>query len=107
MLQWRIWYADGSTFSNLEGEPWEAPANRVLLIRQRDPQATGGTSRVQGKDYYLWKNGKWLEVTYDALIFYWFIEKFDHPRACLAGEMVDNDAWVSIVKAAMADPDFG
>lgn len=32
--KWRIYYADKTTFSNLEDEPWQAPATGVIAIIQ-------------------------------------------------------------------------
>ena len=106
MIQWRIYYADGSTFDSSQGSPWDAPATRVLVIPHRDPQASGGVSRASDGDYYLWKLDKWFAVTYDALMFYWFIEKYPHRKACLAGETVDTETWVATVKRASTDKDF-
>lgn len=106
MIQWRIYYADGSTFDSSQGEPWEAPATRVLIILVRDPDASGGVTRVQDGEYYTWKNQRWYAATFDALMFYWFIDKFDHPRACLAGEMVTNKLWLKTTRRVAVDKDF-
>lgn len=105
-IQWRIYYADGATFDNLQGEPWEAPATRVLVINQKDKKASNGAYFQWMDNYYLWKFGRWFAVGYDALLFYWFIEKFPHHRAALAGETVDNEAWEKITNKARTDTDF-
>jgi len=105
-LDWRIYYADGSVYDNLQGEPWEAPATKVLLILQKDINATNGAYLVWKKDYYLWKYDKWVEVDYPALILYWFMEKFPYPKASLAGETVDNYYFEHITMLAKADKDF-
>jgi hypothetical protein len=106
MLQWRIYYADGSTFDNLQGEPWDAPATRVLIIVQKDPEASNGAYVQWMTDYYLWKLGRWYAKDYGALLFYWFINIFPHQRACLAGETVDNNTWKEITTKAKTDPEF-
>lgn len=33
-LRWRLYYADGSTFDNLDGEPWESPPWGVVGVVQ-------------------------------------------------------------------------
>jgi len=57
------------------------------------------------KDYYIWKHNRWFAVDYSALLFYWFIEKHESPRACLAGETVDNATWEEIGQVAREDRD--
>lgn len=103
---WRIYYADGSTFDSTEGEPWQAPSAKVILINQKDFTASNGVSRVSGRDYFIWKHNRWFDVTFDALMLYLFMDQFEHPRAALAGEMVLNNIWQDIVRIAAKDKDF-
>lgn len=49
-LKWRIYYDDGSTFSNLEGRFADAPSDGVLAVVEKDPQV--GYVVYHGKDYY-------------------------------------------------------
>jgi hypothetical protein len=49
-LQWRIYYDDGSDYSNLDGAFKDAPSDGVLAAVFRDPQ-TGYKIRRK-KDYY-------------------------------------------------------
>jgi len=105
-IQWRIYYADGTTFDSTMGEPWDAPATRVLLITQRHEDPRERPYYQWMDDYYVWKYGRWYAVDYGALLFYWFIEKYPHRRACLAGETVDNKTWVETKKKAAEDKDF-
>jgi hypothetical protein len=105
-VEWRIYYADGSTFDSSDGKPWDAPATRVLIINQRHHDPRERPFLVWQRDYYLWRFDRWYAVSYDALLFYWFIEKYPHPRAALAGETVDNPTWESIKKSARSDMDF-
>lgn len=104
-INWRIYYADGTTFDSGHGNPEDAPATRVVLIVQRheDPQEHAYFQWM--KDYYVWKHNRWFAVDYSALLFYWFIEKHDHPRASLAGETVPNNTWLEITEIAKRDRD--
>ncbi len=102
---WRIYYADGSTFDSVDGEPWQAPATRVVLIiqRHRDPQEHAFFQWM--KDYYIYKHNRWFVVDYGALLFYWFTEQYDHPRASLAGETIPNETWNEMGELARRDRD--
>ena len=103
---WRIYYADYTTFDSLQGEPWDAPATRVILILQK-PQDPREASYFQWEDdYYLWKHGRWFAHSYGVLLSYWFIEKYSHSRACLQGETVSNKDWMAIREIAKNDKDF-
>ena len=51
-LQWKIYYADGSIYSNLNGSPESAPSNGVIAIVQK-------SGVIQGHNYY-WYEGEWV-----------------------------------------------
>jgi len=105
-MRWRIYYADGTTYDSDQGDPWDAPATRVILILNRHHDSREAAYFQWMNDYYLWKDNRWYATDYGALMFYWFIEKYDHPRASLAGETVDNETWNRIREIAKADKDF-
>jgi hypothetical protein len=104
-INWRIYYADGTTFDSSQGEPEDAPATRVIIIVQRHEDPQEHAYFVWMNDYYVWRNGRWYAVDYLALTMYWFIEKYDHPRASMAGETVANDVWQSTMAIAKEDRD--
>jgi hypothetical protein len=107
-LQWRIYYANGTTFDSTQGEAWHAPGIRVVVINQRHRDPSERSFFVKGGDFYLWKIDRWYDVTYDALQQYWFHDQLHlrHPRASLAGETVDNHLWEELVVKAGQDKDF-
>ncbi len=49
-MRWKIFYTDGSTFSNADGTPEEAPGGGVVAIAQEDE--TVGVLIHRGNDYY-------------------------------------------------------
>lgn len=51
MLDWRIYYADGRTFSNEDGKPEVAPRHGVLVVPQL--HARVGRQLLTG-DFYCW-----------------------------------------------------
>lgn len=53
MWWWRIYYADGSTFSNAQGTPFDAPRLGVVAIVQED--ADVGYVIHHALDYFYWE----------------------------------------------------
>lgn len=51
-LEWRIYYGDDSTFTNLDGSPWDAPAVGVVAITVADPSVGRWVARAS--DYYVY-----------------------------------------------------
>ena len=107
-IQWRIYYADKSTFDNTMGEPWEAPGTRVLIILQQHKDPSERAYFQWRTDFYRWWKDRWIACDYFAIMQYWFCDQLHigHPRASLAGETVDNDLWDDVERAARADKDF-
>ena len=107
-VRWRIYYADRSTFSNLDGEPWQAPATGVIVIAQRNPLPNENPYIQHMTDYYCWLGDCWLGCDQFRLYQYWFIDgwKHDFRRACLAGETVTNERFLEIRHLAKQDPDI-
>lgn len=56
-MGWRIHYDDGSTFTDKDGLPEDAPLDGVQAIEDIYPD---GTRRIiQGNDYYWWLGENW------------------------------------------------
>lgn len=53
-MKWRIYYADGSTFSDSDGSPFEAPRQDVQVITYLNPN-TGKYDRLSQADYYYYE----------------------------------------------------
>jgi len=64
-MKWRLYYEDGSTFSDLDGAPHDSPPWGVVALAQPDidPPITVNA------DYYLWRPdlNQWLECGTDGL----------------------------------------
>ncbi len=62
---WEIYYENGDTFSNLDGEPHEAPVYGVEYIWQKEPH-----DDLFNCHYYLWRldYGCWINVRGDGLV---------------------------------------
>ncbi len=57
MLEWRIYYHGGDTFSNLDGPAEDAPGYGVLVIGYQD-RATG-RGLMRGFDFYAYDGKEW------------------------------------------------
>ena len=62
-LAWRVWYEDGSTFSNTDGMPEDSPAWGVVAIAQRTEGAYQD-ALYSGVPWYCFRTdvGYWVEV---------------------------------------------
>lgn len=61
-MKWRLYYDDGSTFSDLEGEPWESPLWGVIgVIQPPVRHRTAGGIVGKNGDYLLYRQdlGLW------------------------------------------------
>jgi hypothetical protein len=69
-VEWIIFYGDGTTFTNQDGEPWEAPRQNVQVVVRRDE--TEGRRLGYDRDYYCWHEGEqqWIPHDEHGLIYY-------------------------------------
>lgn len=107
MIDWRIYYADGSTFDSARGGPEDAPARGVLIIVQRD-RVHNVQRLMEGALYYYRDDGQ--DARWYAATEYGALRQFIlYPRQCrrlLDGETVSNPVWADIYRRATTDPDF-
>lgn len=103
MIEWRIYYADGSTFDSTQGGPEDAPKLGVLVIIQPNEN---GSRLYNNEHYYVWKHGQWFDATVDAM---WFYMANPEPKfkIVLFGEYVTDDVWTETMQRALHDPDIG
>ncbi len=118
MLRWRIYYGDGTTFDNLQGDWLDAPSRGVLCVTSASEET--GQRCAQGRNFYVMTD--WGEVygmdwpgLWDLLI------QWEHPEAhkplrdvdldammgpVKYGEMVPREVFQRIFNRAKHDPDF-
>lgn len=104
MIDWRIYYGDGSTCSSAEAKPEEAPGLNVQAIVQADPNPHGNGRTVHRLyDFYIWDAGlsSWIGVDQ------WGLFDFLLRQGMVKfGRMIPAGRYREIVKAATDDPDF-
>ena len=103
---WRVYYADGSTFSSRRGGPGNAPGLGVIVIVLTHPDPREGFYIQHQADYYIWLGDRWLACDLFRLWQYIFIEQPHHNKHALAGQTIDNDLYTVILRAAKRDKDF-
>jgi len=65
MNSWKIWYDDGSIFSNKDGNPEDAPIDGVQAILQWLPY--GNYEIIPPADYYWWLGDRWASGSITGL----------------------------------------
>lgn len=100
-MMWRIYYDDGSTFSETDGTAEQAPARGVIAILQPDPDPVVRQHVVSRFDYYwITDAGEWYGGDIFGLFDYlitpgWKTVKF--------GRTISNAEHRAIVARATAD----
>ena len=105
-MNWRIYYADGSTTDNKQALPKDAPGLGVIVIVQQHEDPRVRAYLQHEADYYIWADGRWWACDLFRLWQYWFVQKYEHPKAAMAGETVRNELYEQIIRAAKNDGDF-
>ena len=103
-MEWRIYYDDGSTFSNEDGMPQDAPGYGAICIVQSDPLVN--RSITSGFDWYWWLPDK---KVWQAGDIFGLLDRLCHrlpTEAVTAGRSVPTEEFSSIVTLADKDPDF-
>lgn len=61
-MRWKIFYANGSTFSDQDGKPQDAPKRGVQIVHVEDGRC--GRRVLKYGDYYVWSPtlGRWVEA---------------------------------------------
>lgn len=94
-MKWRIYYGDGTTFSDRDGSPFQAPPAGVIVIAFED---NGKTKLAHSKDYYLWREDGWYVADMGGLWDYLLIGT--GPKYVLAGRTIKTQDYWDIVGRA-------
>lgn len=103
MIEWRIYYEGGVTFSNEDGTPFDAPSRGVMVISVAEPAI--GRQLVSRFDFYWWHSDKrfWFGGDVNGL---WDYLSDPGPKKVLFGRFVKNDEYQVVIKQAIEDPDL-
>ena len=98
MIEWRVYYGDGSTFSSEDGKPEDAPCGGVICVAWYDEDKR--RHLAHGQDYYINDQGRWMGV--DASGFWQYMGS---PGAKIVklGRMIGDLKFRSVMAHAMND----
>lgn len=99
-LAWGIYYRGGARFTNLDGEPHEAPATDVQVIVQLSDR-TGRYNQCMD-DVYFYRDNRWWGG--DRIAMLTELMNTDHPVVVRFGSTVSNEEFQAILTQAESDP---
>jgi len=100
MIEWIVWYADGTSFTSEDGEPHEAPRWGAVVVGQLSKDH--GRILWSNKDYFFWEDGEWLEADYLGLIDY--LTRPGKEKVVLIGRLVKMKQFHELYNSAVNDP---
>jgi len=100
MAKWKI-FGKGWTYSDQDGEPFNAPGLGVLLIAQEHP--TVGVEIICKEEFYWWLD-RWLGGNERGV--WCYQAKYLGPQKVIHGEVVSNDEFNAAILQALKDPYF-
>lgn len=105
VIQWRVYYGDGSTADNLSHTLADLPRWNVQIIAQHDVKHN--RSLASGAAYYIYhiQDQRWYPVDFVGLLDY-IVHKIGIVGAVLVGRFIDNALYDELEKHVSTDPDF-
>ena len=100
-VNWKIYYGDGSTYSDQDGSPEEAQKVNCLAIVQTNDVT--GHSVEHTTDYYCWFSPYWRGCDIFGL---WDYLSQPGVKVVLFGRWVSNEDYKKILQRALKDPDI-
>lgn len=103
MIRWRLYYGDGTTFSNQDGTPDEAPGCNVMCAASYD--GDNRRKMAGSADYYVFEadmspDGRWLGVDLFGL---WDYLARPGWKAVKFGRMIGDEQYRRVMAHAVAD----
>jgi len=94
-LEWLIRYADGSEFTNLDGEPHEAPRYGVQFVYQAD-EDVGVRTETSPIGHWVFREGEWLGFE-DHMGFWDHMFHSGQPVIPIFGRTLLDSKWQQMV----------
>lgn len=101
---WRIWYGDGSSWSDLDGPPELAPAFNVQLVVSRLDNGQRGIQ--MGKEWYWWVSGMPYSGTVECLHDHLMSDTARAVHGVKKARSVTDQQFRALVEQATTDPEF-
>jgi hypothetical protein len=105
MFKWRLYYEDGSTFTDHEGSPWDSPHFGVIGVAQPFAADRFKTRLFDG-DYFIYRTDYncWLDVNLDGLLDH-LTDAAQYIVAVRPGRLVLSTTWHDMMKQMVEDLD--
>ena len=100
MIDWKIFYSDGSTFDSSMGDPEDVPPWDIQVIAQINEDI--GRHLSSQADYYLFIDGKWVGLDFVGLVDY----LANILKIVKVGRMIDRENFRELLEQAHNDPDL-
>ena len=98
MSNWRLYYGDGSVFSNEDGEPQDAPCTNVMCAAYYDED--NRRRLAHSADYYFYKDGKWYGIDLFGL---WDYLSLPGLKTVKFGRLIGDLQYRAVMSKAMND----
>jgi hypothetical protein len=121
-MAWKLWYSDGSTFSDYDGEWLDAPCAGAVILVSSDPQVGRELDHGTRGEFFAWWPGASKPWGFDRVgILDYLVNGLGHEgdtKLCdmtfddfdaagiKVGRSVDNDVFESLMLAATNDEYF-
>lgn len=104
-MDWRIYYSDGTTFSDEDG-PWViAPPKGVVCVVTLDPTGVWGRFVLQNHEFYYKTLDREVMCSEELSLVEVHVPDIN-PSQIKRGGNAWQDDWNTILHAATHDPDF-
>lgn len=90
--RWIIFYTDGTTFTSVDGEPWDAPRRSVQSIASYKPLNDWYNVNLTDYYYYEKENGGWNEAR-DLFTVFDHLLRAKYP-CVMFGRMLSDENWI-------------
>ncbi len=102
-MKWKVFYIDGKTFSNEDGNPEDAPGGGVLAIAQEDSEV--GVLIHQSNDFYIFDEqyGGWYGL--DHIGFTQYVMRPGY-KIVKVGESMSTSRYKEMIADVRKDPNL-
>lgn len=102
-MRWKIFYGDGTTYSDLNGDAWDAPPVNVQAVVVSDPQHGWYCCRADDFYWYIPEENRWYSGERFGMFDY-----LTQPgmKKIIFGRSIPDWEYQQILDRAMNDPDL-
>jgi hypothetical protein len=102
-MRWKIFYGDGTTYSDSDGTAWDAPPVNVQALVVNDPQHGWYCCRADDFYWYIPEEDRWYSGERFGMFDY-----LTQPgmKKIVFGRSIPDDEYQTILNRAINDPDL-